>query len=154
MATNIRAAARLLMPKWVNQGYSALRVTQELTNMFGKAYRRTVLLSDLREAKGVVLNQIPLQRLRATTPIPQNYMVEAVLRRPRRYLINALGEFRDEVTGAITQRHISWYTQTTGTKQELFDEFRDSQLVESSAPGEQLIKVDFLSVRHHTDMSY
>jgi hypothetical protein len=154
MAFSVRAIARGLMPKWVNMAWSGAEITRELIRLFGQAYKTETLYADYREFKGVVLNELPLKNLRATTKVPKSMMSEAVFRRPRRYLVAGRAQMLDVATGVIDERFVSWYADVAISKEDLAQIFIDASLKKGSIPGEQVLNIDIVSVRHNKDMSY
>lgn len=154
MALPIRVIARALMPAWAKRGLSAAAVTREIKSRFGRAYRRTKLLTDYREAQGLITNELGLSKLKKITKIPKNLMTETVLRIPRRYMVIAKAIFTDPVTGVKTEKHISWYTNSSGSTEELVDEYIGKLAPTTYGIDELPSEIQLRAMKHNKALGY
>lgn len=150
----IRVIAKSLLPGWIAAGFSAAESFRKLQAVAGGGYRRTEWLADYREAKGVVVNEIPIAKMRMETPIPRNVMIETELRRPRRYLIKARASFEGAKPGEIIERHISWYTETAQSKEQLIDEYLEKLAPKKYEDIELPFEIRIRAIHHNIGMDY
>lgn len=150
----IRAVARALMPQFVARGMTSNGIHTYLRNSFGSSYRNTVLLSDLREFRHVAKYQIQIEKLDKTKSMPRTYMLEAELRREKRYMVKGIVTKRNMDTGDETQEYGTMYTDEYGTKEFWSDKYMSYQVESESDPSNVVVGFDVIGVTHYKGRPY
>lgn len=154
MALNVRGFAKALMPNYVAMGLSSRAIERDLKSRFGVAYRRTVLLSDLREATGMYRFQAGVQALRPSTIIPKTLMTETTLRRERRYKVHAKVTIKNRDTGEEEESWVSMYDDSLRSKGEYEQAYYDRQLTDTSRPEWEVVHFSINVVEHNQGWQY
>lgn len=154
MALPIRAIARAVMGSWIASGASAAAFTKYLQATFGAAYRRTTLLADWREISGLARFEHAVRGL-SNNKIPSPFMmVEHVLRREAKYRIHAEATFYNTDTGEEERRKISWYTDTSGTKDDWISEYGDYMATTELYPYITMYDAEIYNIEHYDGKPY
>ena len=155
-----RAIFRAMIPGWAALGLSSIAMVREarrLTALPGApqiSFRYTRMLADIREITG------RMKKERLVTAIPRNAapspyaMVEADLRRARRYWVQGTATYYDVSTGAEVTREASFYTNELHTMEQWEEEYREA-VEEELYPGkETLISFQAKSILHQRGWRY
>ncbi len=149
-----RAMARAMMPKLVGFGWSAAHINKWLTG-YGASYRKSIFLSDVRQIRQLMEFGSRVVSAPPTAIITKSQMSEVDLKhRERKYRIYATGKYTDMETGRVTYRNLSFYDDTTRSKQGWADEFEQAQLEIASAPGTIVSDINILAVEHNRTQPY
>lgn len=150
----VRAAARALMPEFVRLGYSSRRITNYLIGEYGTAYRREVLLKDIREYKSYFVNEAYYRSL-PRDKLPSLARVhETDLRRANVYRNFGEATIRDLETGRETYRTVSIYSDTLMTDEELEEAMSEEYEEEKYKDKEELVFFKRTSTFHNRGWGY
>lgn len=118
----VRAVARLAIAGFAREGLTANAIVRQLGNL-SLTYRRTTMLLDIREFTGLMRLEHTVRTIPWNVVMPQYAMVEVVPRRPRRYRVFGIVTRTDPRTGEETEKAVSFYTNTRGSKNDWYDAF-------------------------------
>jgi DNA polymerase II small subunit/DNA polymerase delta subunit B len=105
----ITAAARIAINSLVGQDWGYNAITRFLVNE-GLSYRRTQMLSDIREAYGHKLNQRNIMNLSGNSTIPEAWMSQKPLEYAKTYRIDFEVHGYDKKTGEPVTDYKSMFT--------------------------------------------
>lgn len=151
--SELRAIFRATIPNFVRLGYSANAMIREAVG-WGVSYRRTDMLSDVREFLGRFVNEGRVSQLgRDEIPRPW-HMVETDLRRLRNYRVWGDAEYFDPLTGRTTKQLISFYDDELRSEEDWEEEFRQQKEEAEYKTGIEFISFSMRSIEHNKGFSY
>lgn len=154
MAGIDRAIARALFPDWASKGWSASRMIRGLIRSNIPTYRRSAMLTDIRQA----LDRIkfsPRAMAFPTDSLPtKTIMAETELAKPRKYLITGRFKERDLETGRVTYNIKSIYTDTLRTKEGYVDDFMGVAEMGGAGTYKTVEEGEILYIAHNRGMTY
>lgn len=149
----IRSQARTIIPNLVRQGFGVTRIVREISAMFG-TYRRQTMFADVNEFR----NFYSMREQTMSWPNDQepktSIMSEVELRRLRNYRVFAEASYLDPDTGEAEEKVVSWYTNESGTMEELADQYRTNVILYEYKPGKILDKLDIVHIQHNKGWKY
>jgi hypothetical protein len=119
-----RAIAKILLPKLVPELMSFSSIENALKRS-GVSYARNLMVSDIRTAmqnwsKGVFYEDAPFK-----AKIPKKAIIDADLRRDADYMVKVRVRKTDRASGQSTEDYVTFYTDTEGTPEEYWKQFRE-----------------------------
>ena len=149
----VRDRARLAIAGFAAEGLTANAIIRQLGNL-SLTYRRTTMLLDIREFTGLMRLESTVRRVAWDVVFPQYGMVETYLRRARRYRVHAIAIQVDPRTGEETERNVSFYTNTRGSKNDWYDAFMQEYTGIPGTPSELIKDLEIISVEHQKGWKY
>lgn len=148
-----RAAARAMMPRLVNYGWSTSKITKWLGG-HGATYRRITMLADIRQFRDMRDFSPRVVRYGTDKLFPKSLMGETDLRRQFRYHVYGTGRYTNIETGAVSYRRLSFYDDDRRSKTDWGKEFGRQQLETTSDPLYVIDNVTISYVEHNQGLDY
>jgi len=149
----LRAIFRTAIPDFVRKGYSANKMIREALS-WGVSYRRTDMLSDVREFMGRFVKESAVQRVARDAIVPRSAMTETDLRRLRNYRVWGDAEYYNPLTGRTDKQLISFYDDELRTEEDWEDEFRQQKEEAEYKSGIEFVSFNMRYVEHNKGFSY
>ncbi|KKN36635.1 hypothetical protein LCGC14_0771580 [marine sediment metagenome] len=148
-----RAAARAMMPRLVNYGWSSSKITKWLAG-HNATYRRVTMLTDIRQFRNMAEFGPRVVKYTGSKIIPKSLMSEVDLSRARRYRVYGMAKYTDVETGAVRYKNVSFYADDRRSKDEWSQEFEDMIRAEDYKPDQVISDIKILHVEHNRGLEY
>jgi len=148
-----RTLVKPFIPSLVREGLSANRIIQTFRAL-GLGYRRTDMLSDIREASGLAKLEGIVRSVDPFQAMPRYAMVETRLPADRRYRIFGKAKIKDKETGEEFEQMVSMYDDENKGKAGWTESWLD--YIPETGTGEKgkVIDLEIVSVEHNQGWRY
>jgi hypothetical protein len=148
-----RYIGKMLIPQFVQQGLSAMRIIEQLSGM-SRAYRYQDMLSDIKEQQGLFETVAAVRALPDNRRPPKDVMVEIPFSRPRKYRVIGVVEYQNRMTGDIMRKTASFYSDKLQTKDDWTEDYFSKKDKDDSEPEYAALSFDIFAIEHFAGMSY
>jgi len=143
-----RAIGRIMINALIPQGFGANAITRALREA-GVSYRRTDMLSDIRDFAGRAKYEGNVLGLSGNSVIPRAWMSETELKMPYKYRVFGDADILDDVTDEVTRVTKSFYTDDLAAKGDWENEFISISQEGYSTEGQAITNFQVKSVQHN-----
>ena len=143
-----RAIGQMIINALVPTGMSSSGIINAIRQA-GATYRRTDMLSDIRDIGGRFINEGNVRRMKGNSVIPQSWMSDTELKQPYKYRVFGDADVLDEETGDVTRVTKSFYTDDLAAKGDWENEFINVFSDEYNVEGETLVNFQIRGVQHN-----
>jgi len=148
-----RAFGKPFIPQLVRQGLSSGRIIEQLIT-YGVSYRRKDMLKDIRTITGLTRMESFTRAADPRKAFPKFGMVDAVLRKDRKYRVFADLEYRDSLTGETFMKEISMYSDNNMGKDLWSEAFLAKYEEGEYITARYITDLNIKAVEHQTAWSY
>jgi len=148
-----RAIGRIIINSLIPQGLGSNAIIRALIER-GASYRRTDMLSDIREAGGLMRYEASIRDLSPGTVVPKSWMTELELKAPYQYRVFGEAQMIDMNTGEAVTKRVSFYTDQLSSVGAWEDDFIEAF---EGAYGEEntgIVSLKVAGVQHNAGYEY
>ena len=143
-----RSIGQMIINALVPGGASSTSIIRALKQA-GASYRRTDMLSDIRDIGGRFVNEGNVRRMTGNSVIPSSWMSDTELKQPYTYRVFGEADVLEADTGNVIKATKSFYTDDLAAKGDWENEFINLEGDRGTDEPNTLVNFQITGVQHN-----